>query len=167
MFSCDTIKVILSENAYHQINKSVVEARNQYEVGGVLLGHQVQGCFFVVAVTLPSSRDQKSIVSFVLDGKEHSRQVLESMQCFQRKPMVLGIWHSHICDVARFSQQDRQSNKQLTESLGGALAMIVTMPLSMQDVIMNTYFVAESDKEYFCNTIVDSFNQKIPRRYLI
>lgn len=164
MFPFTTAKVILSQNAYQQIKHSVAETGNQYEVGGILLGHKMRSLYFVVATTVPTEVVARSIVSFVLDGSKHTEHALKIMRHFQHEPLVLGAWHSHICDAAIFSEQDRQSNKQLAASLNGTLSMIATMPIQKLNLV--TYFIATSGKEYRCQTIVDLNNKKIPSCYI-
>ncbi|MCB7320855.1 Mov34/MPN/PAD-1 family protein [Lacrimispora sp. 210928-DFI.3.58] len=150
-----TTRVILSNKAYCQIRDSVTNAKNDFEVGGVLMGYKIFKHYFVVAVTVPTETAEKSKVSFTLDGDWHTARALELMQTFQRKPSILGIWHSHICDGDTFSEQDRQSNMQLAISFNGVLSMIVMMTMPLQDLSMTAYFISPNGKERLCQVAGD------------
>ncbi len=148
-------RVVLSKKAYCQIRDSVTTAKNDFEVGGVLLGYKMFKRYSIVAVTVPTETAEKSKVSFTLDGNWHTARALELMQTFQRKPSILGIWHSHICDGDTFSEQDRRSNKQLAISFNGVLSMIVMLTMPLQDLSMTAYFISPNGKERICQVVVD------------
>ncbi|MDO4343417.1 MAG: Mov34/MPN/PAD-1 family protein [Eubacteriales bacterium] len=148
-------RVVLSNKAYCQIRNSVTNAKNNFEVGGVLLGYKILRHYSVVAVTVPPKTAEKSKVSFTLDGDWHTARALELMQTFRRKPSILGIWHSHICDGDTFSEQDRQSNMQLAISFHGVLSMIVMMEMPLRDLRMTAYFISPNGKERLCQVAVD------------
>lgn len=155
--------MILSKDAYQRIKNSIKKAENKYEVGGVLLGHRIINLYFVVAVTVPTRCDTRSMVSFVLDGKEHTEHVQRIIQNFRIKPSVLGVWHSHICDIAAFSEQDRQSNRRLAAVLGGTLSMIVSMPEPDKRLNLVSCHITAKGKEHYCNTTTDLAGRKIPQ----
>lgn len=121
-------RVFITGNVIRAIQKCMTKADNNYETGGVLIGHNLGRIYFVVAVTTPDSNTNSSKVSFVLDGVEHTRKANDVIMTsgHVRVPSVLGIWHSHICDGHNFSQQDKVSNMALAKSFGGALSMLVT-----------------------------------------
>lgn len=149
------VKVVLSKKAYCQIRDSVTTAKNDFEVGGVLLGYKMFKRYSIVAVTIPTETAEKSKVSFTLDGDWHTDRALELMQMFRHKPSILGIWHSHICDGDTFSEQDRRSNKQLAISFNGVLSMIVMLTMPLQDLSMTAYFISPNGKERLCQVVVD------------
>lgn len=144
----------------------MADTKFQYEVGGILLGYQILQRCYVVAVTFPTETGEKSKVSFVLDGEQHTAHISEIMQKFCYAPSVLGVWHSHICDIPVFSEQDRDSNKQLAVALDGTLSTIATLSMPMQQLNLTTYFVTAKGKEYLCKTIVDLHDCKIPYRFI-
>lgn len=98
---------------------------------------------------------EKSKVSFTLDGDWHTERALELMQEFWYKPSILGIWHSHICDIDTFSEQDRRSNKQLAMSFNGVLSMIAMLPIPLRELSLTAYFISPSGNESPCQVVVD------------
>lgn len=160
------MKVILSRKVFYQIKHSLTEACNSYEVGGLLLGHKMLNSYFIIAATVPDVITDKSITSFILDGNKHTESAIKTMQYFQYEPTILGVWHSHICDTAIFSEQDRQANKQLAIFLKGALSMITTMPVPNQRLNFTTYFITAKGKEHRCQTKIDFYNRKIPSHFM-
>lgn len=160
------IKVFISKTAYTQIKDSVTKAENDFEVGGVLLGHKIFRQYFVIAVTTSTEIAEKSKVSFTLDGDWHTIHVLELVQKYIHKPSILGVWHSHICDIDAFSEQDRQSNKQLAIFLNGTLSIIAMLLMPLQTINLTAYFITASGKERICQVEVDLYDRAIPKRYL-
>lgn len=149
------VKVVLSKRAYGQIRDLVTDTGNRFEVGGLLLGYKCFARYHVVAATVPSETAERSQVSFVLDGDWHTARAFELMQEFQHKPSILGVWHSHICDVDVFSEQDRQSNEQLAICFHGALSMIAIWTASIQNLGLTAYFISPGRKERLCRVIVN------------
>ena len=147
-------QISITKQASHSIEQCVLEANDNYEVGGVLLGYNWGRIYFIVAVTTPNKNENSSRVSFLLDGIEHSRKVSDIMSSFACPPSVLGIWHSHICDGLRFSEQDKTSNKILAKSLGGALSMLVIDHANV--VAFSTYYISTTGVETRCRTTVCS-----------
>ena len=117
--------VIVSKKAFRIIKDSVFRTDNQYETGGVLIGYQLWRLYLVVAATTSKETNKSTMISFVLDGAEHTRQADDMIRKFKNAPAVLGIWHNHICDGLTFSKQDQISNKLFAEAFDGALSMLV------------------------------------------
>lgn len=68
------------------------------------------------------------------------------MKQYILKPIVLGLWHSHICYDAQFSHQDKASNKSFATFLGrNILSMIVV--LFDNHLKMVTYEITPYGKE--------------------
>ena len=145
-------KVTLSEMAYSTIHDSVTKANNQFEVGGVLLGYRAFNCFYIVAVTAQTDMSEKSKVEFTLDSEWHMAQIEEISRTIRPELSILGIWHSHICDGDRFSDQDRRSNKQLAEAYDGVVSILATMPSQPGIVNVTVYYVPPSGAEHHCKT---------------
>lgn len=149
------IKVILSRKAYCQIKYYLINAKNDYEIGGILVGYKIGQLYWIIAVTAPNKIVDKSRISFVLEGKQHTKQVLKIMQKFRwYKPFILGVWHSHICDDVVFSEQDRLSNQEFAKFLNGTLSMITILSVSSLKLKLNTYFITGKGDELHCQTIV-------------
>lgn len=148
-----SVKVILSRKAYSQIKYHLINAKNDYETGGILIGYKIGQVYFVIAVTAPNKIVDKSNISFVLEGKQHTKQVLKIMRrSLWYKPSILGVWHSHICDDVVFSEQDRISNQECAKFFNGALSMITKLPVSSQELKLNTYFITNKGCELHCHT---------------
>lgn len=143
-------QVLINRKAIQAIYECVTKADNNYETGGVLIGHNVGRIYFVVAATTPVSNTNSSKVSFVLDGVEHTQKVNDVIMTsvHMRTPSVLGIWHSHICDGHNFSQQDKASNMVLAKSFDGALSMLVTK--SAHTVLLSTSHISAIGIEEDC-----------------
>lgn len=160
----DTDKVILSSNAHRQIREQVTGS--QYETGGLLLGHKGLRRFFIVAVTAPCGIPNPDSTAFVLDGSQHTRMALQLSQQFRHRPSIVGVWHSHICDGAIFSAQDRLSNRQLAQHLDGAVSILVAPTELGQAPVPVSYFISARGWECACMTIIDSQDRIIPKGYL-
>ena len=119
--------VLFSQKARRRLLRCIAASKNRYEVGGLLLGYRLRGLHFVTGITVPCREDTGSMVSFTLNGALHAEQAAQLPAPPLFKPSVLGIWHSHICDGARFSLQDQQANEEMAKALGGALAVVVSM----------------------------------------
>lgn len=145
-----TRRVLVSGKAYRKISACVTRAGRSYETGGVLMGYKVLDTYYIVDVTTPALTKNRSMISFVLDGSEHTRKSAKIISKYLIKPQVLGIWHSHICDIDRFSEQDRRSNTILARSLGEALSMIVTLQPDKHKVKMTTFLVTRDGRHYPC-----------------
>lgn len=146
------VRVVLSKKAYGQIEDSMIAAKNDFEVGGVLLGYRIFGCCFVAAATVPAETSARSRVSFILDGDWHTACAADLMRSLRRKLRILGIWHSHICAGAVFSEQDRQSNTQFAASCNGALSMLVQLT-PLREVRMTVYDISADGRERLCRIL--------------
>ncbi len=129
----------------------MIRAGKSYESGGVLIGYKVFDTYYIVDATTPDLTKNSSMVSFVLDGPEHTRKATRIISKYLVKPEVLGVWHSHICDFDNFSEQDRQSNTILARALGEALSMIVTLQTDKHKVKMTTFLVTKDGRHFLCN----------------
>lgn len=158
-------EVILSSDAYRQIREQIEDAGNQYETGGVLLGHKKLRRFFIVAVTPPCGIPDPALTAFVLDGPQHTRTAAQLAQRFRRRPSIVGVWHSHICDGAVFSAQDRQSNRLLAQHLGGAVSILAAPAELGRTSVLTSCFIPAHGREHICVTIIDFQNRMIPKGY--
>lgn len=127
----------------------MLEADNNFEIGGVLVGYRFWKFNFVVAATVSDAGENGSKVFFLLDGVEHTEKVNEIAESgFIWPPSVLGIWHSHICDGHNFSQQDKISNRVFAKTFGGALSMLVTQ--QAQTVLFSISYISDAGVEKDC-----------------
>ena len=142
-------RVKLSQDAFTTVRNCVNEANNQFEVGGVLLGYKFLNRFYVSSATAQLGIEDKSNVSFTLDGEWNMSRIAEINQSRTRKLSVLGVWHSHICDEDKFSYQDRQSNLELARLYGSIISAITIQP-SPHRVSLTAYLVSPKGKESLC-----------------
>ena len=125
-------RVIISQIALQKISNCIFETGNQYEVGGVLLGHRQLRTYFLTDATIPDNQRQKSNHSFELDGAREMHKINELYRAHPSKPMVIGVWHSHVGGVETFSQQDQISNKRFASVAGGIISAIAIPASSKQ-----------------------------------
>lgn len=148
-----THKVFLSKHVLKKIKRSVADTKNQYEVGGILLGYKILCWYYIIDITVPSKLVDKSAVCFFLDGKHHTEQAKRIIKRFCYAPSVIGVWHSHICNITTFSKRDRQSNKQFAASFGEILSIIATFSSLSKTIKLATYYITTRGGECRCRTI--------------
>ncbi len=141
-------RVQISKNAYLQIQESVERAEKQYEVGGVLVGYQ-EGCaLYIEAATTCEELCKEAMTSFVLDGEYHTQRAKQIIDAAEMPMSVLGVWHSHICDTARFSAKDRASNRTLAKVLGGVLSVLVAQSAENAETEIKGNYISEDGTQY-------------------
>lgn len=146
--------IIFSRNAYLQIQQSVKKAANRYEIGGMLIGSKNERTHYIEAITVDSGNYETSMTSFVLNGELHTYMAQKIIDSSERPLAQLGVWHSHICDTARFSKQDRDANNTLAYILNGALSVLVTWYEKATEVKMHGYYIAPDNSEHYQNIVI-------------
>lgn len=154
MLSFLTYRVFLSKYAYKKIKRSVANTQNRYEVGGILLGYKFWSWYYIIDITVPSKIVNKSAVSFFLNGEHHTEQAQRIIKKFHCAPSVIGVWHSHTCNITTFSKRDRRSNKQFAASFGETLSIIVTFSNLSKKLKLSTYFITTKGTECRCQTYI-------------
>lgn len=117
--------VLLTKKVHLKIKSKVITTKNQNEIGGFLLGYKFLNFFFVTEITVTNDTESTS-VSFVLNGKKHIGQAKRLVKGKFLKPFIIGAWHSHICDIRKFSIQDKIANSLLASQIGEIISVIVT-----------------------------------------
>lgn len=145
---------MLSQNAYTTIRNCVNEANNQFEVGGVLLGYKFLNRFYAIAAIAQPGIEEKSNVSFTLNGEWNMSRIDEINRCRKWQLSVLGVWHSHIFDEDKFSIQDQRSNLELTRLYGRIISAIMIRSSSSNLVSITAYLVSRKVKETRCKVAV-------------
>ena len=145
-------KVIVLPQTYHRIQKALVAAKNQYEIGGVLVGHKLPDGYVLLGATTPPDTQEKALAEFYLDGEYHAAEAEKISKRFWGRPKIVGIWHSHICDGATFSKQDGISNEQISRLYGGAISAIATM--WDKELTLNSYYVVPDGSFRMCRQFV-------------
>lgn len=146
--------IIISRGAYLQIQQSVEKAANIYEIGGVLIGHKHEREYYIEEITVDSGNYETSKTSFVLNGELHTHMAQKIIGSSKRPLALLGVWHSHICDTARFSRQDRDANNTLAYILNGALSVLVTWCEKATEVRIQGYYIAPDNSEHYQNIVI-------------
>lgn len=149
-------RVIISQIAFQKISNCIFETGNQYEVGGVLLGQRQLRTYFLTDATTPDNQRQKSNHSFELDGAQEMRKIDQLYGAYRNKPMVIGVWHSHVGGVEIFSQQDRISNKRFANVAGGIISAIAIPASSAQLKHLIFYYISQKGNEFPCISQVDN-----------
>ena len=147
--------IIFSRSAYLQIQQSVEKVANFYEIGGILIGYKSGSSHYIEAITVDSGNCETSQTTFVLNGELHTHMAQKIIDSSKRPLALLGVWHSHICDTARFSRQDRDANKTLANILNGALSVLVTRHEKAMEVKMCGYYIAPDNSEYYQNIVIE------------
>ena len=147
--------------AYSQITSAIIEANNDYEVGGVVLGRKMFGGYIITALTFPEKTQEQTINSFLLDGCYHMHKANSLVDEFWLAPEIIGIWHSHICDGPIFSKQDKISNRVFSQIYNGAVSVLVTMREGEVKVV--SYYVKPNGTDQLCETIISSKRNYICR----
>lgn len=142
--------ILLSGEVYKQLNKDVLEAGKEYELGGLLLGYRFLCLHYVIAATTSDETDAKTNISFVLDGEKHRMYATEIMKKFRFQPDILGVWHSHTLEINRFSEQDKESNKQLARAIGNCVSMLITLNARTKDINLSACYLTANMKEHRC-----------------
>lgn len=145
-------KVVVLPQAYHKIFNAVTAANGRCEVGGVLVGHKLPGCYILVAATTPPNTQGQSLTEFVLNGAYHTKEAETLIRRFLFRPRVIGIWHSHICDGAVFSEQDKISNRRFSQLYDGAISVLVTM--EKEGLVWGGYYVAPDGSSHLCRDLI-------------
>ena len=134
-------QVTITKKALHIISQALLEADDNFETGGILIGYRIGKKYFIASSTTPNAGQNHSKVSFLLDGEDHTQKVNEIVKSkLVWPPSVLGVWHSHICDGHSFSQQDKMSNMALAKSFDGVLSMLVTQ--SAHTVLFSASYIS-------------------------
>lgn len=146
--------IIISRSAYLQIHQCMEKAANLYEIGGILIGYKNESAYYIEAITVDSGNCETSMTSFVLKGELHTHMAQKIIDSSKRPLALLGVWHSHICDTARFSQQDRNANQTLSHILNGALSVLVTWHEKETEVQIQGYYIAPNNAEHHLKIVI-------------
>lgn len=143
-------RVIISQFAFQKISNCIFETGNQYEVGGVLLGHRQLHAYVLTDVTIPDVQRVKSNHLFELNGAQEMRKIDELYKLSCHKPMVVGVWHSHVGGVETFSHQDQISNRKFANVAGGIISAIAIPAFNAQLKQLIFYYISPQGKEFPC-----------------
>lgn len=124
IFSALPYSVIwVSQTARSEILEALRESGQRFEVGGMLLGEKRSGIYRVEKAVYPPDFEGCKAGSFRLDGPkltEQCRHVMLEHPDF----CVLGIWHSHLYGISRFSAQDMEINRHFAKIWDGCISAL-------------------------------------------
>ncbi len=147
------IRALINQKAHLKIKRYIQAVNNKCETGGLLLGYRLLNYFLITEITATNDTENSS-VSFVLNGEKHIEQAEKIIKKYLFKPILLGIWHSHIRNISAFSIQDQKSNSILTSQIGSIISTIVTFSDVTKDCNYTSYYVKPNGKEHSCLTKV-------------
>lgn len=78
-------------------------------------------------------------MTFILDGKEHEKEMKRVRRKLFIPPKLIGIWHSHTTEDHSLSLQDRKSNQLLEERFGKIISVIVTRKRRKKKIQLTVY----------------------------
>lgn len=156
---------ILSEQACQKIKQSMLDPKNAYVTGGLLMGHAFFHRYYVVDVTTQTGNSEQPDGTFALDSSQHTGQAIDIIDKFHHSPSIMGVWHSHLCDIDA-SEQDRQFNLHFAQFWEGGFSLLVTMSPAVEELHLSICFVSRRGKERPCRILVESEQRKVPRRYI-
>lgn len=135
-------KVIVKKAVYGRLRKHTYATGFQYETGGVLLGYKCLRMIFITDFTVPRHLNCMGEMTFILDGKEHTREMERIRKRYLFPPGLVGVWHSHTTQDRTLSFQDGKANKMLANRFGDMISMIVTTK-GANDIQMTLYYVSK------------------------
>lgn len=141
--------VYVTSKAHSKLKNAVNLTENEYETGGVLLGYKLLNRYYIIDVTAADEKECASRNCFYLDGNKHCSYVTETRKGYIIKPAVLGVWHSHTCEMNFFSFQDLETNKKIATLYNGALSMLLTTNM-FEGYLLNVYHIDENHTQELC-----------------
>ena len=107
--------VILSNNAYNAI-LSQVKDKDPVETGGILLGHILEGGFWIVVESIsPGWKAIHNEAYFEYDTEFVNYLANEIAIRYETPPQLLGLWHRHPGGFDIFSGTDMITNHRYAE----------------------------------------------------
>ena len=119
-------KVIIAPKVKYRIKDSVVNSKDEFEVGGVLLGKKIGNLFVITTATLPKGSHYQSSFSFELSDDD----IFQAYSYMKRKAFslsFLGFWHSHTLGLNKLSSTDKKSISTVASIYGETIALLVTV----------------------------------------
>ena len=124
--------IVLSERAYKSILAETF-AHGESETGGILLGHFVNGVWYIIECIDPGLVAKHSSVTFEYDENyvNHQKEVISRL--YNYPLTILGIWHRHPGSMDSFSPTDLSSiDIHVSRARAGILSMLVNVDPSLR-----------------------------------
>lgn len=136
-------KIVLSQRAYAQI-MSETYSKIRTETGGLLLGHYLNGIWYVVEACDPGINAVFS-VAYHEGDEAYENHVCGVMSRLYKHPLVfLGMWHRHPGSMDVFSSTDDVTNRRYVDSVGnGCISALVNLD---PDFRLTFYYVEHGDR---------------------
>lgn len=109
--------VLIKESVIELIKSEVKKTKNNYETGGILLGHITENDLHINIATDAGPNALKSRSSYIRDEKYAQSRINEEFIKSEGKNIYLGEWHSHPISSNVPSSIDVKSMKEISESL--------------------------------------------------
>lgn len=114
----------IAEKAKRIICECVLKSEQEFEVGGILLGRRTDTTLRIETATTPENFQNCRKGSFQLDGKTATQQCKNIIKEFPEL-CVVGLWHSHLYGIDKFSSQDIQVNQWFASQYGNSASLLV------------------------------------------
>lgn len=102
----EIIKVLFTENALKSMKEIILKFGKRAEIGGCLVGCQINNVLLVTHVSEPGPKAKMSRYSFNIDNKFTTKFSNRINQLSNNKFYYIGDWHTHLSTDLRPSQTD-------------------------------------------------------------
>jgi proteasome lid subunit RPN8/RPN11 len=135
--------IALSSRAMASIAAEAFE-HNKTETGGILLGHYVEGVWFVMDVVDPGLKVTRKIAEFSYDEVYVNHLFKKVARTYKYTLKIIGLWHRHPGSMDHFSGVDDQSHKYFVDDVvkNGAISILLNFDPTLR---LTAYYV---DKKY-------------------
>lgn len=141
---------VISDRAYKQILSQTLavcdgNAKNGVETGGVLVGHFVDGLWYVVESIDQGVKTVNQKAYFEFD-KEYVDHQVEYLSKLYKYPLtIVGIWHRHPGSMDYFSDTD---DRTIAENVDMSRKGILSMLVNIDPAYRNTFYYCGKDGTY-------------------
>ena len=130
--SYDCVYVVISERAYKSVLAETF-THGDSETGGILLGHFVNGVWYIIECVDPGLITVNKITNFRYDEKYVNHQIKKISRLYNYPLTILGIWHRHPGSMDTFSSTDLSSiDIHISRARVGILSMLVNVDPSLR-----------------------------------
>jgi integrative and conjugative element protein (TIGR02256 family) len=135
--SYDCAYVVLSDRAFKSILAETL-THGDSETGGILLGHFVEGIWYIIEVVDPGIASINHSAFFQYDESYVNHQIKKISRIYNYPLTILGMWHRHPGSLDRFSGTDLSSIQvHVRRARVGILSMLVNVD---PDLRMTFYY---------------------------
>lgn len=136
----ECVYAVISDRAYRSIVSETTE-HGADETGGILLGHFLNGIWYIVEAVDPGINTVNQHSYFEYDGKYVNHLCSKLSKIYNYPLTILGIWHRHPGSFDSFSSTDLTSMANITnDARVGILSMLVNVDPQLR---MTFYFCSK------------------------